>query len=60
MQEAKNNFNRFFSLDRYTIINIAPMPYITQNGPNRKLCLLSITPFDINPNIVSNKKPIKL
>ena len=42
------------------IIATAPIPYITQNGPNRKLCLLSTTPFVIIPNPVSKMHPIKL
>ena len=39
------------------IIITAPNPYIAQNGPYKKLCLLSITPFVTSPNNVSIINP---
>ena len=39
------------------IITAAPSPYIAQNGPYKKLCLLSSTPYLTSANIVSIKKP---
>ena len=57
----KNSALYFFPyLYKNIIIIHAPNPYIAQNGPYKKLCLLSHTPFVAIPNIVSIIYPKKL